>query len=351
MSAEVPEPDALFTLAGHVSARLDADIYLFSGPVEAGAVAQLMDSHSSAEQRTNCVLILTTYGGSPDAAFMLARFLRRKYAGKLILYIFGTCKSAGTLVAVGADEIVMAPHGELGPLDIQLAREDSLWDWNSGLDIFSALGVVSTHAYSFFEDQFSQLLARSGGQISTRTAAEIATNIATKLLSPITAQIDPLRLGAMYRAVEITRQYGALLQPNRAAVVERLIYDYPSHGFAIDFEEAQVLFGCVREPEADEHQLERALRDRLKTAFEVECIRTPHPAGTVECLTRAPATQVELAIHVQDSAADEVSRKDQPHRGAHHQAYPGVGQPNGARLQRDVRTFAVAQGAAGQAAD
>lgn len=144
MSSEAPAPDALSTLAGHLSARLDADIYLFSGPVEADVVARLMDSHPFAEQRTNCVLILTTYGGSPDAAFMLARFLKRKYAGKLILYIFGACKSAGTLIAIGADEIVMGPHGELGPLDIQLAREDSLWDWNSGLDIFSALGALNT---------------------------------------------------------------------------------------------------------------------------------------------------------------------------------------------------------------
>lgn len=349
MSSEAPAPDALSALAGHLSARLDADLYLFSGPVEADAVARLMDSHPHAEQRTHCVLILTTYGGSPDAAFMLARFLKRKYAGKLILYIFGTCKSAGTLVAVGADEIVMAPHGELGPLDIQLAKEDSLWDWNSGLDIFAALSVVNTHAFKFFEHQFTQLLAGSGGGISTRTAADIATNLATQLLTPITAQIDPLRLGSMQRAVEITRQYGALLQPARAAIVERLINGYPSHGFVIDFEEAQALFGCVREPEADESQLERTLRDWLSTAHEVECIRTPHPVGIADCLTRAPATQLEL---VNDGRRDESSVVGtQPHGAAHGRAYPQGGGKDRARVQRDVRSFAVAAGAEAPAAD
>lgn len=344
MSSEAPEAEALFTMAGHVSARLDADIYLFSGPVETNAVAQLMDSHAYAEQRTNCVLILTTYGGSPDAAFMLARFLKRKYAGKLILYIFGACKSAGTLVAVGADEIVMAPHGELGPLDIQLAKEDSLLDWNSGLDIFSALGALNTQAFSFFEHQFTQLLAGSGGGISTRTAADIATNLATQLLTPITAQIDPIRLGAMHRATEITRRYGALLQPSRAAVVEKLINGYPSHGFVIDFEEAQALLGCVREPEADERSLERTLRERLSTAHEVECIRTPHPVGIADCLTRAPATQLELVTNGNDDGATLVGA--QPHGGAHDQAYPQGGGKDRARVQRDVRTFAVAAGPA-----
>jgi len=341
MPPEAPEPDALITLIGHVSARLDTDIYLFSGPIDTAAVAKLMDAHPFAEQRTNCALILTTYGGSPDAAFMLARFLKRKYRGKFLVYIFGTCKSAGTLIAIGADEIVMAPHGELGPLDIQLAKEDSLWDRNSGLDIFAALGVLNTQAYAYFEHQFSQLLARSGGQISTRTAADIATSIATQLLTPITAQIDPLRLGSMHRAVEITRQYGELLQPHRASVVDQLITGYPSHGFVIDFEEAQALFGCVREPEADERLLEHTLRERLNTNSEVECIRTPHPAGIVECLTKAPATQRELPIHAHGNAPATAASEAQPNVGTADRKSAATDAPNGAGVQRDVRAFAV----------
>jgi Serine dehydrogenase proteinase len=342
MTEEVPSPDALITLLGHVSARLDTDIYLFSGPIESATVAQLMDSYPSAAQKANCALILTTYGGSPDAAFMLARFLKRKYsAGKFFVYIFGTCKSAGTLIAIGADEIVMAPHGELGPLDIQLAKEDSLWDRSSGLDIFAALGVLNTQAYAYFEHQFAQLLTRTTGQITTRTAADIATNIATQLLIPITAQIDPLRLGAMHRAVEITRQYGELLQPNRASVVERLITGYPSHAFVIDFDEAQDLFGCVREPDADESQLERTLRERLSAHHQVECVRVPHPTGIVECLTRAPATQRELPIHGDRNAAERTSSQAQPDSGAADRTSSTADAQDGAGIQRNVRPPAV----------
>jgi hypothetical protein len=347
MTPDVPDPDPLLTLIGHVSSRLDADLYLLSGPLESSTVALLMDGYPLAEKRTNCALILTTYGGSPDAAFMLARFLKRKYSGgKLILYIFGTCKSAGTLIAIGADEIVMAPHGELGPLDIQLAKEDSLWDRNSGLDIFAALGVLNTQAYAYFEHQFSQLLARTGGQIATRTAADIATNIATQLLTPITAQIDPLRLGSMHRAVEITRQYGELLQPHRATVVDRLITGYPSHGFVIDFEEAQDLFGCVREPEADESRLEHTLRERLNKNAEVECIRTPHPTGIVECLTKAPATQRELPIHADRNASERAASEAEPYVGTADRESAEADSQNGERVQRNIRPFTVSSATA-----
>ena len=37
------------------------------------------------------------------------------------------CKSAGTLLALGADEIIMSNLSELGPLDIQLPDRDYIW--------------------------------------------------------------------------------------------------------------------------------------------------------------------------------------------------------------------------------
>jgi hypothetical protein len=339
MTTQAKQPDSLAVLVGQVSNRLDADIYLFSGPTEPGSVADLMDLYPAASKKKNCALILTTYGGSPDAAFMLVRFLKRKYSGgKFILYILGSCKSAGTLVALGADEIVMSPYGQMGPLDIQLAKEDSLWDRNSGLDIFAALSVINTQAYAYFEHQFTQLLTRTGRLVATRTAADIATNIATQLLTPITAQIDPLRLGSMHRAVEIARHYGELLNPHRSDIVDRLITGYPSHGFVIDFEEAYALFGNVREPEDDETRLEQSLRQRLAKNLELECVRAPHPEGIVECFTKAPATQRELPIHADRTPAQGAAEAE-PDIGATDRASPTSGAPDGEGVQRNLRSI------------
>jgi hypothetical protein len=335
-------PSTLLWASVHqVATRLDADIYLFSGPVEHEPVAKALDAYRDASKRKNCVLILTTYGGSPDAAFLLARFIKRKYAdGKFLLFVFGRCKSAGTLVALGADEIVMSAHGEMGPLDIQLAKEDSLWDRNSGLDIFAALNVINSQAYAVFELHFSQLITETGGTITTRTAADIATNIATGLLTPITAQIDPLRLGSMQRSVAITRKYGELLKPNNPVLVERLITGYPSHGFVIDFQEALEIFGCVRELNDDEAQLEQHLRTALLAVHQCECMRTPHATGIVACLTPSVALQQELPLDADSSGADDPDAGSTRGDGEADLQRPATSAADGAGLQPDVRNSA-----------
>ncbi len=64
--------------------------------------------------RENVFFILCTYGGHPNCAYKIARRLQTKYK-KFYLYVAGYCKSAGTLIAVGSDEIVMRDSAEFGP--------------------------------------------------------------------------------------------------------------------------------------------------------------------------------------------------------------------------------------------
>lgn len=266
-----------------VSEALDADIYFISGELDRSLASALIDTYVNAEQRTNCALILSTYGGDADAAFIIARFLKRFYK-HFTLYVFGYCKSAGTLVALGADEIVMSPHAELGPLDVQLFKEDELGRQGSGLDIFQALSIINAQAFQIFENNFLNIKGRSGGTITTKTAADIATSLASQLLAPITAQIDPLRLGEMQRAINIAKQYGERLGASKEAL-DKLISDYPSHSFVIDFEEACGLFPQVRPPAKAEVMLEQLLRDELTREFGTECIYIPHQQGVLACLT------------------------------------------------------------------
>jgi ClpP class serine protease len=40
--------------------------------------------------------------------------------------VSGYCKSAGTLIALGANELAFGEHGELGPLDVQIAKRDEV---------------------------------------------------------------------------------------------------------------------------------------------------------------------------------------------------------------------------------
>ena len=70
-------------------------------------------------------LLLHTGGGDIDAAEKLVVMLRQKVGtGRLRVVIPDFAKSAGTLMSLGADVIIMSDTSELGPIDPQIVRID-----------------------------------------------------------------------------------------------------------------------------------------------------------------------------------------------------------------------------------
>jgi membrane-bound ClpP family serine protease len=119
---------------GLLATRENADLYLYSAQIQSPQVDRLRTLVCGRKpKRDNVILFLTTYGGDPDAAYRLAACLRRHYKN-ISIYVFGLCKSAGTLAALGADNLVLGDFGELGPLDVQLTKPDELVPTSSGLD-------------------------------------------------------------------------------------------------------------------------------------------------------------------------------------------------------------------------
>ena len=84
--------------------------------------------------------------------------------------------------------------------------------------------------------------------MATKVAAEIASSLTVGLFSPISAQVDPLRLGIARRATQIGQVYGTRLKGKnvKPGSVEKLVREYPAHGFVIDQDEARELFNNVR---------------------------------------------------------------------------------------------------------
>lgn len=105
-------------VANEIAATTDSDVLLYNGPVERGLDYVVIQTCSTWRPRRNVLLILVTEGGDADAAFRIARCLQQRYA-KYTVFVTGWCKSAGTLVTLGASELVVADHGEMGPLDVQ----------------------------------------------------------------------------------------------------------------------------------------------------------------------------------------------------------------------------------------
>ncbi|TMI67861.1 MAG: SppA protein, partial [Bacteroidetes bacterium] len=207
----------------------NSDVYIFVASVnDENADKFIRLLRNNYIKKDNCSLILTTYGGDPDAGYRIVRTIKRYYS-KFSLYIFGSCKSTGTLMALGADEIVMSDFGEFGPLDIQLTRDDELSN-TSGLNFAQSLMSLNEQLFRAFEENFLGLKRRSRNTITTRTAAEICSKLAVGLISPISAQIDPVKLGEVQRSIKIANEYGTRLSV-KTTLIAKLIVGYPSHGF------------------------------------------------------------------------------------------------------------------------
>lgn len=249
--------DQFKTTVTSISDQNDSDLFIFCGTISDDSADDFIKIlRDKPNRRKNCSLILTTFGGDPDAGYRMTKAIRRYYSS-FLLYVFGSCKSTGTLIALGSNEIIMSDFGEFGPLDIQLTKEDELSN-TSGLSYLQSLTSLNEQIFRSFESNFLSLKQKSGNTITTKTAAEIASKLAVGLIAPISAQLDPVKLGEVQRAIKIADAYGTRLCDDRK-IVSRLIAGYPSHGFVIDFEEAQTIFPHVRFVNNEEAILERLL--------------------------------------------------------------------------------------------
>ena len=105
MSTKDQEPH-IADFAAAVATELDADLLLYSGSLESPYDRELIDlCGEKADRRPNAYLILVTYGGSAHAAYSIARCLQRTYE-RLFACVPGPCGSAGTLLVVGAHELI-----------------------------------------------------------------------------------------------------------------------------------------------------------------------------------------------------------------------------------------------------
>jgi len=95
--------------------------------------------------------------------------------------------SAGTMISLGADEIIMSPSGNLGPIDFQLSGEDG------------RIGVESVRAY--FK------LAQDMGLSSQRDKLQVFAMLA--------ATTHPINIGQIYRAWAENERLAMLLLGSR----------------------------------------------------------------------------------------------------------------------------------------
>ncbi|MBG9603535.1 Clp protease ClpP [Cytobacillus firmus] len=84
------------------------------------------DQFSNLNGNRGLDLILETPGGSGEVAEDIVRLLRSKY-NDIAVIIPGWAKSAGTIMAMACDEILMEPSSALGPIDAQISRNGQVF--------------------------------------------------------------------------------------------------------------------------------------------------------------------------------------------------------------------------------
>jgi len=247
--------------------KYDADAYLYAGKISRKGYYDLCDIlEKKGENRKDiCCLFPLTTGGDPDAAFRIARALGANYE-KVDMFILDVCKSAGTLLCIGAHRLIFCDKGELGPLDIQILKKDEVSERISGLDMIESMISLRSETFRAFESYFLRTISKS--DLSARLAAEIATKLTQGLVAPIASKIDPIALGVQNRKMKIAFEYGRLLNENTNCLmdqgIERLASSYPHHGFVIDRKEARKAFKRVIAPTDGMRDLRSSAEEYLR---------------------------------------------------------------------------------------
>lgn len=160
--------------------------------------------------RPNSVLLLTTQGGLADAAYQIARLFQNT-SDRFCVCIPAGCKSAGTLICLGSTDLVMTSVSELGPLDVQLMQRDEIGQRRSGLVVRTALEGLARETFAVFEQVMLGIKFGSSQTVSFEVASRIAAIIATGVMAPVYAQINPDALGSDLRDLHVATAYGERL--------------------------------------------------------------------------------------------------------------------------------------------
>lgn len=205
-------------------------------------------------------LYLYTTGGVIMAAWGLVNLIR-EFCDELAVIIPFKALSTGTLIALGADEIIMGKLGQLGPVDPSITTP-----YNPSAPGMpgQVLPVSVEEVSGYFE------LAKDKGITNLRKESELST-----IFKQLSDKVHPLALGNVYRAKEQIKVLSKKLLSfhmdgtkeskkidNIIKLITRYLY---SHDYVIGRREAKKEIGLkIRDPEEISTDFEKTIYDLFK---------------------------------------------------------------------------------------
>jgi hypothetical protein len=225
----------------------------------------ILRDRSNIERGEKVELLLHSGGGHPDIAFTVMKFFRRRFK-QINAIVPLHAKSSATLMCLGADKIFMGELADLGPIDIQI---DDLYEHGdksfSPLDEFKSMEFLRDMSIEWM-DYYANLMNAQYG-VSFKQGLQDSIPLVTGLMAPIFGQIDPIKMGGYRRAIAIGEEYAKRMlaltgNPKAKDIIQQVVWEYPSHDFMIDSEEAKELgLPVERLPESQDYRLSAAINE------------------------------------------------------------------------------------------
>jgi hypothetical protein len=191
-------------------------------------------------------MVIQCAGGDIHAAYLIIEFFR-SHTKKLNACVPFLALSAATLLCIGADMIYLDELAQLGPLDTQIEErgKGGRIDFVSALNPFKAMEQVQNFSLETMDLFMKMIIQKSGLEIDE--CFKHATEFVKATTGPLIAQLNPEKIGAYSRALQIGVEYGKRVlhrflnwdEKKCEEVINRLVYGYPSHDYTLDYRELQ----------------------------------------------------------------------------------------------------------------
>ena len=138
----------------------NADVFMLLGPIRYGvddALRKLIEKKDSASRKSRLLVILETTGGIVDVAQRIAETFRYHYPDDVQFLIPNFAFSAGTVLAMSGNDILMDYYSVLGPIDPQIENK-------------SRTGLVPATGYLI---QYERLIKKAADPNQKLTSAEL----------------------------------------------------------------------------------------------------------------------------------------------------------------------------------
>lgn len=200
-------------------------------------VPEVMDQINLAPKDSKMVdVLIVSDGGDPNVAWKLMSLLREHFETVSVL-IPHAAYSAATLFSLGANEIVMHPNGNLGPVDPQISIQKA--------------GEVNQQRFGY--EDISSLIDFAKNRMSLTGSADLKS-----LFDILCQQIGTIPLGVAVRASFLLESMGNKLlmmhQKDEAickGIIEKLTKAFHNHNFSLGRNEAKKIGLAVSDQNID----------------------------------------------------------------------------------------------------